>query len=119
MGLFNSFTTNEPLLQKISDLEQKIVDLKRENYGMRIQHAAILYNHEYKVGEVVYYANICDEWRRFEVESIDEYNYMLRSTTGALMPINILKLNDRNVISRELKDKYPERFEKMEATLND
>jgi hypothetical protein len=116
MGFLNLFKKKPVIDPQISDLKKKIEDLERENYMYQISLAAILYNHEYKVGEVVYYSgyNWRDNarWIKFEIHEID--GYLAKSRNGTTMAIGTLKLNDRNVISRYLKDKYPEKLAKME-----
>jgi hypothetical protein len=115
MNNFNLFK-KKVVDPQISDLKKKIEDLEHENYMYQISFAALLYNHEYKVGEVVYYSGYTwrdnARWIKFEIHEID--GYLAKSRNGTTMAIGTLKLNDRNVISRYLKDKYPEKLVKME-----
>lgn len=101
---------------QISELKKKIEDLEHESYMYQISLAAILYNHEYKVGEIVYYSGFTwkdnSRWIKLEISEID--GYLVKSRNGTTMAIGTLKLNDRNVISRYLKDKYPEKLARME-----
>lgn len=117
MNIFNLFKNKEVVDQQVSELKKKIEDLEHENYMYQISYAAALYNHEYKVGETVYYSGGGhagdSKWIKFEIWQID--GCMLKSRGGTCMGIMTLKLNDRNVISRYLKDKYPEKLAKMEA----
>ena len=116
MSIFNLFKKKLVVDPEISELKKKIEDLERESYLYQISLAAILYNHEYKVGETVYYSGYTwkdnARWVKLEISEID--GYLVKSRNGTTMAIGTLKLNDRNVISRYLKDKYPEKLAKME-----